>query len=111
MVKLDGDPCFRVLGVRIHNVTRQRAIELIEDVIRRREDRPRNVIFANAHTLNLAHADPSYRDTLNASDFVFADGTGVRWAARLQKIRVAENLVGTDFVPALFEATAGRGYS
>ena len=48
---------------------------------------------------------------LNAADFVFGDGTGVRWAARLQGVRVLDNLVGTDFTPELFTATAGRGYS
>ena len=53
----------------------------------------------------------SYRQVLNAADFVFADGTGVRWAARLQGVRILENMVGTDFVPTLFQATAGRGYS
>ena len=104
-------PQFSVLGVRIHNVTRPQAIGLLEEVIRRRDGRAKSVFFVNAHTLNLAAADTAYRDALNSGDFVFADGTGVRWAARLQGVRVAENLVGTDFVPVMFQATAGRGYS
>jgi N-acetylglucosaminyldiphosphoundecaprenol N-acetyl-beta-D-mannosaminyltransferase len=104
-------PQFSVLGVRIHNVTRPQAIGLLEEVIRYRERRAKSVFFVNAHTLNLAAADPPYRDALNSGDFVFADGTGVRWAARLQGVRVAENLVGTDFVPVMFRETAGRGYS
>ena len=65
----------------------------------------------NAHTLNLAAADPAYRQVLNAGDFVFADGTGIDWAAHLQGIRVLDNMVGTDFVPLLFRETADRGYS
>jgi len=84
---------------------------LLEEVVRRRDSRTAGVFLVNAHTLNLAAADPAYRDVLNAADFVFADGTGVRWAARLQGVRVLDNLVGTDLVPALFHATAGRGYS
>jgi N-acetylglucosaminyldiphosphoundecaprenol N-acetyl-beta-D-mannosaminyltransferase len=104
-------PRFSLLGVRIHNVARPLAIAMLEESIRRREGRAKGVFFVNAHTLNLAAADPSYRETLNSGDFVFADGTGVRWAARLRGVRVAENLVGTDFVPAMFQSTAGRGYS
>jgi N-acetylglucosaminyldiphosphoundecaprenol N-acetyl-beta-D-mannosaminyltransferase len=48
---------------------------------------------------------------LNAGDHVFNDGTGVRWAARLNGVRLRDNLVGTDLVPAMFRRTAGRGYS
>ncbi|MBN1396293.1 MAG: WecB/TagA/CpsF family glycosyltransferase [Pirellulales bacterium] len=104
-------PRFRVLGVRIDNVTRRLAFETLERAIRRREGRAKSVYFVNAHTLNVAAADPSFRETLNSGDYVFADGTGVRWAARLQGVRVAENMVGTDFVPQMFQATADRGYS
>ena len=64
----------------------------------------RCVYFVNAHTLNLAAADPAYREVLNAADYVFGDGTGVRWAARLQGVRVHDNLVGTDLVPQLLRA-------
>ncbi len=102
---------FTVLGVRIHNVSRQQAIALVEEAIGRREGRAVSVFFVNAHTLNLAAADPSYRQALNAADFVFADGTGIRWAARLQGVRVVENLVGTDFTPALLQSAVDRGRS
>lgn len=104
-------PRFSVLDVRIDNLSRRRAIDLLEDAVRRRDERAIGVFFVNAHTLNLAAADLAFRDTLNSGDFVFADGTGVRWAARLQGVRVAENMVGTDFVPEMFQATADRGYS
>jgi N-acetylglucosaminyldiphosphoundecaprenol N-acetyl-beta-D-mannosaminyltransferase len=102
---------FTVLGVEIDNVTRKQAVELLEGCVRRREGRARSAFFVNAHTLNLAAADPAYRQVLNGGDFVFADGTGIDWAAYLQGVRVLENMVGTDFVPLLFRETAGRGYS
>jgi N-acetylglucosaminyldiphosphoundecaprenol N-acetyl-beta-D-mannosaminyltransferase len=104
-------PQFSVLGVRIHNISRHEAISRIEEIIPRRASRSVGVFFVNAHTLNLAAADPSYRETLNSGDYVFADGTGVRWAARIQGVRVVENMVGTDFVPEMFQETVGRGYS
>src|SRR3972149_1041061 len=105
------DQQFTLIGVKILNVTKQRAVELLEKVICNRDDRARSVFFVNAHTLNLAAADTGYRAILNLADLVFVDGTGVRWAAKLQGIQVADNLVGTDFTPFLFQSTAGRGYS
>lgn len=104
-------PQFSVLGVRIDNATRVRAIELLEQCINEQSSRARSVFFVNAHTINFAAADPAFHETLNSGDFVFADGTGVRWAAWLQGVRVAENLIGTDFVPEMFRTTADRGYS
>jgi N-acetylglucosaminyldiphosphoundecaprenol N-acetyl-beta-D-mannosaminyltransferase len=104
------DRLISILGVAITDVDRRRAIELVEEMIRGYGGRARSVFLVNAHTLNLAAADEEYRRVLNSATYVFGDGTGVRWAARLQGIRVRDNLVGTDFVPELFRATAGRGY-
>ena len=100
-----------VLGVEITDVTTQRAIGLLEEMIRQYRGRTRRVFFVNAHTLNLAAADVEYRNVLRAADCVFGDGTGVRWASYLQGASVRDNLVGTDLVPSLFRETAGRGYS
>lgn len=102
---------FSVLGVKIRNVTRRHAIAMIEELIDHHKGRTSSIFFVNAHTLNLASVDSSYRATLNAGDVVLADGTGVRWAARLQGVRILDNLPGTDLVPALFRATADRGHS
>jgi len=105
------DQYFSVLGVRILNVTIPKALELLENRIRNRDDKTRSVFFVNAHTLNLTAGDSQYRAVLNSGDFVFSDGTGVRWAARLQGVRVLDNLVGTDFTPAMMRSAAGNGYS
>ena len=72
---------------------------------------PRTLYFANANTLNLAAASPEDRRILNAADFTFGDGTGVRWAARLGGLRLRANLNGTDVVPALLAAAQHDGRS
>jgi N-acetylglucosaminyldiphosphoundecaprenol N-acetyl-beta-D-mannosaminyltransferase len=100
-----------ILGVQIADVTVSRAIDIIEGMICNEPERTHSIYFVNAHTLNLAQSDPGFRDVLNSGDYVFGDGTGVRWAARLQGIRVQDNLVGTDLVPSLFRYTAGSRYS
>lgn len=114
--ELGAMPCpnYRLLGVTISDVTKAEACDLIEEsllCVRDGRAAARTFYFVNAHTLNLATEDAGYRDLLNRGDYVLGDGTGVRWGARLQGVRVKDNLVGTDLTPALFESKAGRGYS
>ncbi len=104
------DRVIDLLGVRVTDVTRPRAVELIAGCLAEPAGRAHRVYFVNAHTLNLAAEDAEYRAVLNAADYVFGDGTGVRWAARMRGIRVRDNVNGTDLVPELLAATASRGY-
>ena len=99
---------FSVLGVDLDNISGRQAAELLETAIDRRDGRAHSVFIVNAHTLNLAASDPDYQRTLNAADYVLADGTGVRWAAQLQGVPLLENLNGTDFLPTLLGQSAGR---
>lgn len=98
-----------VLGVNINNLSQAEAVALIESWIPDREV-TRSIFIVNAHTLNLSSDDPQFQSVLKNAHRVFADGTGVRWAARLRGVRLKENLVGTDLIPRLFADTAGRGY-
>jgi N-acetylglucosaminyldiphosphoundecaprenol N-acetyl-beta-D-mannosaminyltransferase len=99
-----------ILGVQIANANREQAIQLIEKLIHAQSAETSPIYIVNAHTLNLASESPPYREVLNAGQMVFADGTGARWAARMRGVKIKANLVGTDLVPDLFRATAGRGY-
>jgi N-acetylglucosaminyldiphosphoundecaprenol N-acetyl-beta-D-mannosaminyltransferase len=99
-----------VLGVGISNCSRTEAIELLDRLLRSNAKCAHRIFIANAHTLNLAAEDCRYLKVLNGAYRVFGDGTGARWAARLQGVRLKDNLVGTDLIPALFRATAGRGF-
>jgi len=103
------EPSLEVLGVRVTDVTRARAVELLLDLIGRRDGYTRTAFFVNAHSLNLAHADAEYRQVLAGADYVFGDGTGVRWAARLQGVRLRDNVNGTDLTPELLSADPGSG--
>lgn len=67
----------------------------------------RSVYFPNASTLNLAAADSRYARVLDSADYVYGDGTGVRWAALLRGVRVQSNLNGTDMIPALIGRRPG----
>jgi N-acetylglucosaminyldiphosphoundecaprenol N-acetyl-beta-D-mannosaminyltransferase len=106
-LKVLGDRRLAVLGVQITDVHMSRALEMVRDMIEQYDGRTRSVYFVNAHALNLACSDRAYRGVLNAADYVFGDGTGVRWAARLQGMRLRDNVNGTDLVPALLNASIG----
>jgi N-acetylglucosaminyldiphosphoundecaprenol N-acetyl-beta-D-mannosaminyltransferase len=99
-----------VLGVRIANVVRGEAIAVLRQLIEAGRFRPRSVFFVNAHTLNLAAEQPAYGALLNRADAVFGDGTGVRWAARMQGVCMRANLCGTDLVPLLIGTVAPTRY-
>jgi N-acetylglucosaminyldiphosphoundecaprenol N-acetyl-beta-D-mannosaminyltransferase len=100
----------RILGVQIANLSSREAIELIERLLLADASQSKGIYIANAHTLVLASESRSYRDVLNSGYRIFADGTGARWAARMQGVRLKANLVGTDLIPELFRTTGGRGY-
>lgn len=102
---------FRVFGVKVLDVPMTEAIRLLTRDIEQFDGRARSIFFVNAHTLNVAATDPEFRSVLTSADYVFGDGTGVRWAVRLlHGERLRDNVNGTDLIPAFFEATAGRGY-
>ncbi len=103
-------PKARILGVEITDVTRTRAVQLVHEMIEGYDGAARSIFFVNAHTLNLAAADAGYRKVLNSGSYVFGDGTGVRWAARMKGVRLRDNLNGTDLVPELLASTPGRRY-
>lgn len=107
-----GPNLLPILGVDIIDATLDEAVGALAQEIEVYDgNTSRSVYFVNAHTLNLASENPQYRQTLARGDYVFGDGTGVRWAARLlHSRRLRDNVNGTDLVPRLFAATAGRGY-
>jgi N-acetylglucosaminyldiphosphoundecaprenol N-acetyl-beta-D-mannosaminyltransferase len=101
----------RVLGVEILDATMDEAVSRLGE--RLPQSGPaQTVYFVNAHTLNLATADTEFRGVLSRADFVFGDGTGVRWATRiLHDLCLRDNVNGTDLVPTLFERYRDRGFS
>lgn len=100
-----------ILGVPVTDVTMDEALALLDAMIASQPARSHSVYYVNAHTLNVACDDPSFRDVLRRADRVFGDGTGVRWASRLlHGANLRDNVNGTDLVPRLFTTRAGLGH-
>lgn len=105
--RTDVPDCVDVLGTRIQCLRTDDVLRQLLSMLD--HERAYSVYIVNAATLNLAYENPLYRAVLNRGDFVLNDGTGVRWAARVQGVRLADNNVGTDLVPRLLERSADRG--
>lgn len=96
---------YSVMGVRFVDQPVPAAIEQLRAAMSGAH--PKTLFFANAATLNLACADPAYRAVLNSGTYVYGDGTGVRWAARLRGLALQSNLNGTDVIPELLREASG----
>lgn len=90
---------FSLFDIQIDNDSMQGAIEKVVQPFKSKQ--PKTVCFVNVNTLNLALEHSDLTDAVNDADYVFADGSGVRIAARRQGIRIRENVNGTDMLPLL----------
>jgi N-acetylglucosaminyldiphosphoundecaprenol N-acetyl-beta-D-mannosaminyltransferase len=99
------DRDIRLFGMPITDTTIPRAALWLAE--QARQSRPTNVAFLNAHCVNVAYTSNAYREAMTSMDRVFADGIGVRIAARWAGIDLQDNVNGTDLFPVLCEAAAG----
>lgn len=107
MTRIDTVPIINVLGMHIHHMKTKDVHDTLVDFMH--DGQPHSVYIVNAATANLAYEDHVYRDCLNRGNLVLNDGTGVRWAARWQGVRLEDNHVGTDLIPDLCEACRSWG--
>lgn len=60
-----------------------------------------NVMFVNAHSVNVSVHNQRLQDALLEADVIYADGIGMAFAARIQGGRLRHNVNGTDLFPHL----------
>lgn len=79
-------------------------------IVRRARHRlPTSIAFLNAHCVNVMHRDAAYRVALTRMTRIFADGIGVRMAARACGHDLQDNVNGTDLFPVLCNEMAPLG--
>ena len=99
-------PSIEISGVRVARISPRRALEAIAGLAQ--TSPPVTVVHVNAHTLNLAAADNSYREILSRADLVLNDGKGIMLAARLLRRPFPADLNGNFFSPLQLELAAQR---
>jgi N-acetylglucosaminyldiphosphoundecaprenol N-acetyl-beta-D-mannosaminyltransferase len=74
-------------------------------------DRPRRVMYANAHVLNRSRENGELRQTLEAADLVYCDGYGVRLAAKALDVQTPHRMTGADWIWDLSTLCETAGHS
>ena len=97
----------RIHGIPLVNLERGDAVAAIEAALAAGQFT--RIAFANADCANLAARDSGYREQLEAMDWVFVDGIGMRIAGRMMRAPVRDNVNGTDLFPLLCESLARSG--
>jgi N-acetylglucosaminyldiphosphoundecaprenol N-acetyl-beta-D-mannosaminyltransferase len=64
--------------------------------------------FVNAHAMNLLADSAAYYQALSAADVLLRDGSGMTMLFRRLGLAPGLNMNGTDFIPKLLAAFAGR---
>lgn len=98
-----------VLGFRVADLHIESLIELM--IERAAAGLPTNVAYLNAHTANLAAADPAFASALQSSDVLYADGMSVVWAAQLLARRRLQRMTAADYFTDFAARCARRGLS
>ena len=96
-----------IRGIRLLNLAMDEALAAIDAALSARQ--PTRISFVNADCVNIAAGDPSYREALAGTDWVFIDGIGMRIAGRIMDQPVRDNVNGTDLFPRLCESLAQHG--
>jgi len=115
---LSSPTSFKLLDVRLSNLSMQESVarvirSLCETTSKDGQDlgKAKTFAFVNADCVNKYYEDANYKKMLNNFDTVFADGVGVKIAARWRGIGLKENVNGTDMFPLLCEQLSSNDKS
>ena len=97
-----------ILGVAVDKVNVSGAVDRIMQFLN--EDRLHSVYTPNSEILMAAYKDESFREVLNKSDLLTADGIGVVYASRILKNPISERAAGFDIACELLERVKGTSY-
>ena len=72
--------------------------------------RPVHLGYVNAHSLNLAYRDETYRTALQSCAYLLNDGIGLSLAARMRGLNFPDDLNGSDFTLRVLALAAKRDW-
>ncbi len=97
-----------VLGVRVHDVTYDEALQLLASFVA--AGGAHRVVTPNPEIVMAARHDLGYRAILNDADLAIPDGIGLLIAARLAGSRLRAHVRGTDLIEQLAAHSAELGW-
>ncbi|MBE1298602.1 MAG: WecB/TagA/CpsF family glycosyltransferase [Alteromonadaceae bacterium] len=91
-----------IFNLAINNITMSEALKWA--VTERKHTSPELGFFVNANSINLLYREESMRGNLEKANQLFADGSGMRLAAKHAGFELNDNINGTDMLPQLCKA-------
>lgn len=105
---LKSPSMFRLFDIKMNNWVLNEAVDWIFSVS---SSVCRAGYFINVNSVNLAYDNTEFKSVLNDADCTFADGSGVRLAAKKQGIKLNDNVNGTDLLPHICKRAIKEGWS
>ncbi|MBR5507184.1 MAG: WecB/TagA/CpsF family glycosyltransferase [Clostridia bacterium] len=99
-----------ILGVKVDKVNVSEASDRIIGFIES-GDKGRSVFTPNSEIIMMAYRDESFRELLNSSDLLTADGIGVVYASKIVKNPIKERAAGYDIACETLEKLSKKGGS
>jgi len=97
-----------ILGVRVHNVDSEGALDLMVQFIE--SGQPHQVATVNPEFIMRARRDAEFMEVLRQADLCLPDGVGILWAGRVLRRPFKTRVTGVDTIWRLVGIAAQRGY-
>lgn len=94
-----------ILGVKVDKVNVNEASDIIMEYIKSKE-KPASVFTPNSEIIMMGYRDEEFRQILNSSELLTADGIGVVYASKIVKNPIEERAAGYDIACATLEKLA-----
>jgi len=98
-----------LLDIKFDNL---RLAQILKNFIITMETKSKKTVsFINADCLNKTVVNPNYKKTLQQSDYILPDGSGINMACNIINNPLRENLNGTDLFPSICSLAQQHSYS
>jgi N-acetylglucosaminyldiphosphoundecaprenol N-acetyl-beta-D-mannosaminyltransferase len=98
----------QILNTKIHNLSMQETIDLVDKSIQNGEHIHHSVV--NAGKIVLMQDDVQLRESVNNADIINADGQAVIWASKILNQPIKERVAGIDLMKNLVKLAHDKGY-
>lgn len=99
-----------LFGLNIKNTTMKESVDWVTNQTDA-EYKTKIGFFVNVNSVNLSISNSKFHESLSKADALFADGSGMRIAAKNAGFNLAGNNNGTDMLPHLCKQTIKAGQS
>jgi len=95
----DSAKQINLFGLKVANTSMKEAVNWATAA--KAQEKPNVGFYINAHSINLGFKQPQFHQQLQQADTLFADGSGMRLAAKRAGHQLRDNNNGTDMLPHL----------